>query len=386
MSFLKRRIAVEQTSWTFDLNTLPDDVREFYEQFLDYGWSATANVKEEYIRIASQGHVQTIYLHDREFNAEAISHGDHYHILLNVAIPCLLHFIYNNTLRLPHIFAHVGHVGSEQPYREFNDNRAIPFVLPSSAPIAESLTNLPGMSRPADDERALFATALTEVACIYCVFHEIGHVIGGHAGYQAQRLWGSGVCEFTSGRTYCCPRQLLRQVWEREADIIATVMIISLVLTDAGARQHFSECFQIAGSDDEGYSYQVLPVVLFALKLLFLYFAQVPLRLNFSSNHPHPLVRITYVHSALRLVSRDDLGLDLGRLDNLFDQATGLADQCWSDLGLCVPLLEGSKTGPQLAKAIERHVMNLEEAHKRLQCRYSRWSFIPGSAWKEHQS
>ena len=372
----------------FDLESLPDGLRQFYGQFLAYGRTAPARVKEEYRRSAAEGRVRTLFLDARRFNAFARSRGEDHTIALNVAVPCLLHFIFNIVLRLPYVFIDVGDAGAEQRYRRGDDARPLPLELPPVLPVAEALAALPGVSRPRDEGRALVASALTEVATTFCVFHEVGHVVGGHTGCAAGRFWGGDVAEFTGGGGLAlCSRRLLGQVWEREADGIAAVMLLSFVVADDGTRQHFRECFGIPDGDGEEdeYAYHVCAVVLFALKLLFLYLAQIPAALNVRGDHPHPLVRAAYVRDVLRLTSVGQLGLDPDVLDPMLEVAADQAAQVWADYGLGVPALKGNAGDLAVAEAVGRQLARLEHAHKQLRPRYARWSWVPESAWGEHE-
>jgi hypothetical protein len=368
----------------FDLRTLPDDLRDFYAQFLGYGRATPSTVSEKYHRAAAEGRVRVLYADRRQFNLSAESPGDTHTIELNIAFPCLLHFVFNNVLRLPYVFPQVGDSAAETPYREPGDGRLVPFELPERLPVVEALRVLPGVSRPKDDDRALFASTLTELASTFCVFHEVGHVIGGHSGYEASRMWGKPVSEFTGDRWHFCHRRALRQVMEREADIIATVMTMSFVLNDPATRRHFRECLAITGNDDL-YPYQILPILLFSLKVLFGYLAQIPAGLKVHADHPHPLLRALYVHNAIRLTAVDDLGLDGERLDAGLDEITEQEARLWNDLGMRIPALEGPEDGQTLARIAEREITRLEEAHRRLQPRYAAWSYIPDSVWKEHE-
>jgi hypothetical protein len=291
--------------------------------------------------------------------------------------------LYNVALRLPYTFTDVGDAAAELRYWDEGDRRSIPLALPDTASVIEALQMLPSASRPKDERRALVASALTEVAVAFCVFHEVGHVIGGHTGFAADRMGSGVVAEFGAGTLLPCPRRLLRQVWEREADVIAAVMTISFMVNDANTRKHFADCFGFP--DDDDYPYHAFSVVLFALKILFLYLAQIPARLDVRGYHPHPLVRVTYLHNAIRTTAVDDLDMDVEALDGLLDAATDQADQVWADLGLRVPAINQSTNSAALASSIAKQIDRLEDAHKRLQPRYSRWSWLPESVWKEHQ-
>ena len=186
-------------------------------------------------------------------------------------------------------------------------------------PIAECISELPGLSRPRDERRASLAVALTEFATLFCVFHEVGHIVGGHAASHSRRMRRVALSEFATGSSSLCSRRLLRRVWEREADIIAASMTMSFVLADGGVRAHYASIFGLeGGSDAEDSTFYLLSALLFALKVLFLYLGQVGASLKTREYHPHPLIRATYVHAAIRLAAFHDLGLDRRRSTNIW--------------------------------------------------------------------
>ena len=365
----------------FDLGQLSEEVRLFYEQFLVFGRTAPVTVREAYLRLVSNDQVKTLFVSDHKFNALARSRYGGHCIALNVAVPCLLHFLYNNALRLEYVFSGVSSSAKEKPYFK-RPIESIPLELPKGVSLEEALVTLPGVSRPRDDQRALVATALTEIAGAFCVFHEVGHIIGGHTGYTSSQLGVSDVAEF-SGLSFKLGRnKLLRQVWEREADIIAAVMTMSFVLNDADTREHFRECFSLTENDEE-YPYQIFSIVLFGIKLLFLYLAQLPTRFAIRSAHPHPLIRATYIHNIIRLVAEDDLGLDIKELDPMLDASTDLADIVGAELGIKIPALSRYTSPQKLSRVVEKEIVRLEEAHKRLQPLYTQWSWVNESVWVE---
>jgi hypothetical protein len=371
----------------FDLGQLSGDQRDFYAQFLNYGESAAGVIARKYGRPTGHARVNATFLEKRTFNAQAWSHGDDQGIALHAGVPSLLHFCFNHILRNPHIFPSVGDAGGEQEHRRVFEN-GIPLGLTEDVPIVESISALPSLSRPHDEHRVQAAVALTELATTFCVFHEVGHIVGGHAAFHSRQMREVALTEFAVGSSGLCTRRLIRRIWEREADIIAAVMMMSFILNDQGTCTHYASVFRlndnsVADVDTGDQSYHLLSALLFAIKVLFLYLAQVGETLKTRAYHPHPLIRATYVHSAIRLAAIHDLNLDQAKIDDNLDWMTDAADVAWEELGLKVPALQGRAKGDELARVVEGEITKLEEAHARLQNRYSHYSWMPQVVWRE---
>lgn len=377
----------------FDIRRLPDEAREFHAQFLAYARSAAAAVRREYG--LPELLIRAEYVEERSFNASAVVTGECPTVRLHAGLPSLLHFCFNNVLRQPDVLPGLGAAAAEVPYRERFD-RGIPRGLPPAVPIEEAVVLLPTVSRPADDARANAAVAMTELAAAFCAFHEVGHLVGGHAGYAALHLPDGHVSEFFDLKravSKLVGGVRLLQVWEREADQIALVMAMSFVRTDPATRQRFTEAFGIrpaVGSTNEcdaaataDEEYELFGQLLFAVKILFLYLAQVSADLRSKGAHPHPVVRTTYLHSAMRLTAVDDLGMDEQRLDQVLDAAADLADQVWLRLCPPSPVFTLPETADMLVERVRVEVEALEDYQREWQPRYIKYAWAPTSAWKE---
>jgi len=377
MQSLQRDIA------EFDLGLLEENQRSFYQQFLELHYRLPNNVKPEYVQFVAEGGVAASYDAIGKFAASAGREGPGYRLRYSIVLPVFLHFVFNRALKFPYVFSAVGDPSREDPDLMRWEGSAIPFELPDSLRLTEAVRILPGVNRPEDAARASVASALSEIATAFCAFHEMAHVIGGHVAYRADRCSLAFVPEFFGIRLLPRSELALSQVFEREADLIALNSTLALLVSDPSSRSYFAASFGIE-NDGEQYPYHAISVLVFALTLLFLYLAQVPTGLGLSSSHPHPIVRITYLRTALRLAATNDLGLEIEDLDSLCDYASEQAFKLWNDLGLDVPALAGANDVRHYSRSVRRAVERLERNHELLYSRYSAYSWLPGSAWKTY--
>ncbi|MCA9302643.1 MAG: hypothetical protein KC996_00825 [Phycisphaerales bacterium] len=269
-----------------DLSLLPETVARFYSQIIQWGYTAPATVNEAYHKLGSQGRVRSMIADSPELNAWATSHEDGFVIGLFAAAPIILHFTCNQLLRCPMVFPSVGQPQNEAP--ETNGyTHGVPLTLPDTLPVQEACTVLPSVSRPEDDERAAAASALTELASAFAMFHEVSHVIAGHAGYlrSSQNL---ALFELTRRPIRRSHSRLLR-VWEYEADKIAAVMLLSFLVAPEN-QDHFADVFSISAKDSEHLVAQLTAAGISAAYILFLLLGQRSAALRAGSVHPHPLV------------------------------------------------------------------------------------------------
>ncbi len=177
---------------------------------------------------------------------------------------------------------------------------------------------------------------MTEIACVFAIFHEVAHVIAGHAGYLRERQKIS-LLELYPLSTKLSFTRLLR-VWEYEADKIASVMLLSFLVGEEN-QAYLTEVFQMPKESAEHRISRLTSIGVAAAYVLFLLLGQRSAAFKLTGSHPHPLVRMTMVHNAMRLAARDDLGVKAKVLDHYTDQVTTEVYKTWEQLGVPVPVL-----------------------------------------------
>lgn len=364
-----------------DMNTnaFQPDQRDFYDQILEYGLHFPGNVDTEFLRLAESGQLRVRLLNSRSFNASAGGTKEKgYDIELNVSVPPILHFLFNVAMRVPGVFGYIDD-DDEEPYRDPSVKRPIPLALPEGLSIIEACETLPSVSRPRSDRRALVASKLAELACGFCMFHEVGHVVAGHTPFAMTLCSSDSICELSeSGES-----NTLLQVCEREADLIAIMQLASILISPSEHRDHFRACFELEEEEDESIPYHMLSIALFSVRILFLYLGQFNGEIKTKSLHPHPLVRATYVHSALRIMAIEDLGLDVEILDEMLDNAADQSSAVWHELGLEVPALNGDQPPEWYSTEVAVEVERLVEKHEQLYETFTATSWLPLDSWTE---
>lgn len=169
--------------------------------------------------------------------------------------------------------------------------------------------------------RSALCNQLSRLACDFVIFHELGHVLAGHASVlEAQDLTLS---ELELVRRKAAPRVpvLTRQIWEYEADIVgagflahsAAVLIRELQKEDApeSARAIFGPK-QIAVE-------QVASLAIITCFALFRFVRDSAQELDRESYHPDPLVRAFVLRDAIY----SELSREFSINDELFEVLLG---------------------------------------------------------------
>jgi hypothetical protein len=230
--------------------------------------------------------------------------------------------------------------------------QGIPLVLNTETTLLEALVGIPQTSRPYDDVRALAAAGMTELACMFTVLHEVGHAACGHTRFSELRLAGEPVSEFMALSDLIRRRRFLRQVWEMEADLIAAMLLVRWIMGPEPNRVFLSEVFGV--EEQARYQYDAVAAALAGLYVLFLYMNQRERARGWFRSHPPPLVRITYVHNAVRLFAQRDFQMDMRELDRRVDEAND-------------PL---------------NHMSLLVRQRERLSRLYDEFAWLPAGSWR----
>jgi len=225
------------------------------------------NWARSFARVDPQQRAVTVsFTADRMFNARA----RRFAVDIHASVLPILQFLFNQLLCWPDVCRHIGKPRRETRWGELASG--IPLSLPSSLSVTDAVRSLPSHNRPIDDRRALAASGLADLVATFCVFHEVCHVVLGHAGALERQYGHAELLEFYSRRPATLPSHRVCRAWEYEADIHAAYMATSSLFSDEN-RPHFTEVFAIESLTRE-YEPGVLWTWFFALHTLFLYLAQ----------------------------------------------------------------------------------------------------------------
>jgi hypothetical protein len=317
------------TEWTaIDPLSFPLEQRTYFSQLIAGGVRAF-DVSRRLAGASAQLLPSSVVLtQDAIFNAKARSFG----VGIHVAVPTILHFIFNELLRWPNLFETIGDPSRESRHGQYAFG--IPVSLPSTMSIVEAVKVLPSYSRPTDERRAFAAFAMADLVSSFCVCHEVCHVVFGHAAAYERQFGQLDFLEFFSSQLTQVPAYRLGRTWEYEADINGGYMVTSSILGDEN-RGHFSEAFQIDGSPGT-YERGVLYVWFFALHILFLFLGQRAPRPSSLSRHPAPAVRSAYIFGEItpQLALEERSHLTRRQLERLRVDACRNAERAWKQMGM----------------------------------------------------
>jgi|GEM_PF-6162290 len=257
--------------------------KNFYTELLTYTNKALKVIHEK------NGHqppfVVTNYLNDRTLNAKVkYVEVNSYQLGINIALPALIHFYFNNILRTSNYLSHLGSLDGDYIHSFYKSG--IPTSLPENIEILEAIPMITGSSRPIDDARAAAAVALTKIAVSFCIYHEIAHIELGHIKTFQSDFDQIEFVEFTSINQYI-KNYKVRQVWEYEADKTAAIIVIS----DMVESQNFNDLTTQFELSQESID-DLIGIVVSSIYSLFHQITYKTKWWKFNNTHPKPLTRI----------------------------------------------------------------------------------------------
>lgn len=315
----------------FDTTLLPKEYGAFYEELINF-WYDSEGKEKSFNK--PKPFVRTEYLDDRRINARVKKEAeDKFVIGIHIALPCILHYYFNNLMRSPMLLDHLGDVKKEHFYSDFSLN-GIPLSLPKDLAIEEAIPGIIGASRPKQDVRAEAASRLTQIAMSFCVYHELSHIEIGHVNALIDSNGSSFFLELGGGSLFEWRHRRIRRVWEYEADKIAAIMVVSDLLREQNS-DAFYNSFQI---DPRESPYEIMGLVTLAIYGVFHLFSQASQKSIMSSKvHPHPFVRIAAISEELissMLEHKKNTFSDGERLRNTIFEGILVANSAWEDMGL----------------------------------------------------
>ncbi len=243
--------------------------------------------------------------------------------------------IYGTILGLlssPEFFPDVGNISAEvtpniSPNTGFP---RIPLLADTSCSAADG-----SIYYPNDQTRVTAALILAELALEFLIYHEIGHVVGGHLELIQNGQCPNAISEFENEKSDLNDRKL-RQVFECDADAFACHVTAS-IHTDK--KMAAITCDIVNACNCEPIDFALL-TYLAAIGVLFRamypraastickYNADVP-------HHPHPAVRACLVAASTMGRGLFDGVFTVPRLEEIVGASVGNIERVWADL--CLP-------------------------------------------------
>ena len=261
------------------------------------------------------------YVYDSNFQAFACYDHDKHYIAISAAIPALLQALFQNILSFTNPFAK--HYDQAEDY--YDPDYIFPISLSSSRydeyELREEIDALILDTMPVEKWQRKMSIKLAEIAMVFCVSHEIGHVVRGHPLIYKRRDKNS-LNEGDNKKVTC---KWVRQAWEIQADKTAIAFLYSYVINTKTNRKRFMHYLKCKND------YELLGKIMYSVYFVFLIMSQRLEYINSETFHPSPLVRATYAMADMAAI----VELKTSQKDGvkIITDSTDLAEGAWERLG-----------------------------------------------------
>ncbi|UWR77115.1 hypothetical protein K4L04_03915 [Phaeobacter inhibens] len=151
------------------------------------------------------------------------------------------------------------------------------------------------------DHRDALIRLLTKISLDFAFYHEIGHILPGHADKLGSSNLALQELEFVKRKRPSLASKVTRQVWEYEADVVAAghvAMDAARLIRELQADDVPESLREIFGPPQIAVE-QVGSLTIVACYTLFRHLRETAIELDMESYHPDPLVRAFIVRDAL---------------------------------------------------------------------------------------
>jgi hypothetical protein len=328
-----------------------------------------------------QRQLEVLIVDNPDFNAFAMEHNGHDRVCIFRGAIEKLYGNFLGMLSVPFFLPTVGDVSVEDMPDELllggfpsapllrsasAQNQSIPFYLPN------------------DETRRLVATVLIELALEFLIYHELGHVLGGHLELMESKTGSSFISEFANA--IATPQiAMMQQVMECDADAFACHLTAGVHLNDTVAESMKEALGKLnwPAADIAMFTYLAATGVLFRSC-----YPEAPARLDDSnSSHPHPAVRSCLVAASTMARAHSAGRFSLETLTPIVVDTIGNLETVWAQL--CLPG-QNPDPAPGWAKSVDKEAgalfqsfgssRPLFEKHARIPRRWDDWQ------WPESQA
>ncbi len=184
---------------------------------------------------------------------------------------------------------------------------------------------------PADEERIAAAMMLADIALEFIIYHEVGHVLGGHLELSSRRL---GRAKMSEANTPVEVRNMvLSQVLELDADLFAA-HVDGIVTFWQGTHESWSETFCWPGVSSRD---AAIMAYAFAIGVLFRVLERDgDLPASMGDSHPHPAVRCNSAVSWSFAWACVEQLADIKKLQEVIAEPLRMIEHLWERLHLPV--------------------------------------------------
>jgi hypothetical protein len=268
------------------------------------------------------------YVNEAEAQAYAASSGGFYHVAVAHSLPVLLQMVFQSLLAQTNPFS--SSTPHTHPHQVFPQSLA---EIHKTCRISE-IEKLLSSTLPETSSQQVMTTKLAEIALLFCLTHEISHLIRGHAEL-AEKRGLIGINELTrkkpgmQGKRPISHR--LSQAWELQADRTALAFLFAYVNNNKAYYKSLIKALKCRGPDA---SLNLIARVSYAISFVFFIFGQQQCSVASQCSHPSAITRQIFAMSELASIFLHAYPeFDEDTVTHTIHQATISAESAWHRLG-----------------------------------------------------
>lgn len=269
------------------------------------------------------------YVDEAEAQAYAASSGGFHHIAIAYSLPVLLQVVFQYLLSQTNPFSCAA--PPEFPLKVFPQSLA---NIHDAGGVQSEIENLLTSTLPEMRWQQLMATKLAEIALLFCLTHEIAHLVRGHAELAAKRGL-IGINELTRKKPYTPGKRpisyRLSQAWELQADRTSLAFLFSYVNNNNAYYKCLLKALKCGGADAP---LKLIGRVSYAVSFVFFIFGQHHTSIASQCSHPSAVARQIFAMSELAAIFLQAYPkFDEDTVAHTVHQAALSAESAWRRLG-----------------------------------------------------
>lgn len=268
------------------------------------------------------------YVNEAEAQAYAASSGGFHHIAVAHSLPVLLQIVFQSLLSHTNPFSCAA--PHTLPQQVFPQSLA---EIHKACGISE-IENLLTSTLPETRWQQVMATKLAEIALLFCLNHEIAHLVRGHAEL-AERRGLIGINELTRKKLDTPGKRpityRLSQAWELQADRTSLAFLFAYVNNNKAYYKCLIKALKCSGADAP---LKLTARVSYAVSFVFFIFGQQQTSTASQCSHPSAVVRQIFAMSELASIFLQAYPeFDEATVTHTIHQAALCAESAWYRLG-----------------------------------------------------
>lgn len=221
----------------FDSDVLPKNCQLIFDTYVNQG---QVLYQEAISRINNSHKTDVVFFANNRLSSNAsvslLPEKNIFLVCFNYGLIANIYACFTSLLSHPEVLPQIGNPANTSCSFNIAKNGLTDFTyynneIKANIPVS---MGFPVLSFSEDKERLLYSRLLTDITMEFCMYHEWGHIIGGHVQYASITQHIQQIPEINSETKNSIPGKLngllIRNIMEFEADFIASSILINLPL------------------------------------------------------------------------------------------------------------------------------------------------------------